>query len=134
LERINLERFQIVEHEQSGFDAVRAAMRAILHGEHSESQLWIAFMARAASDPSQAGIMRNAIEVWVARWAELVERGQRDGSIRAELDPDSVGVELHALVNGLRMRAQFRPSRGSRRWPLAEDDLALLDGLRPGNA
>jgi hypothetical protein len=57
--------------------------------------------------------MRHAIDVWVTRWAALVRRGQSDGSIRAELDAEQVAGEIHALVNGLRLRDQFRPTPGN---------------------
>jgi hypothetical protein len=92
--------------------------------------LWIAFTARASFDPEIATMMRHAIQVWVARWSALVRRGQRDGSIRAGLDPDHVASEIHALVNGLRLRDQFRPSRPSPEWSTIEGDPVLLEGLR----
>lgn len=72
----------------------------------------------------------RAIAVWVARWAELVEAGQRDGSIRSELDSGEIAAELHTLVNGLRLAALLQTnqridSRGRVRVP----HIALLDAL-----
>jgi AcrR family transcriptional regulator len=34
-------------------------------------------------------------------WSQLIARGQRDGSIRDEIDPDATAVVLHGLLRGL---------------------------------
>jgi AcrR family transcriptional regulator len=34
-------------------------------------------------------------------WAELIARGQRDGSIRADIDPDATAVVLHGFLRGV---------------------------------
>jgi AcrR family transcriptional regulator len=131
LERLNVERFEIAGREQTGFDALRASVAAILRGDPSETRSWIAFATRASIDPHTAAAMRRAIEVWVTRWSELVRRGQHDGSIRGEVDADRVAIELHALVNGLRIRGQFAPASATHRWPVPDDHLTLIEGLRP---
>ena len=131
LERLNVARFEIAGREHTGFDALRASISAILDGDPAETRAWIAFTTRASIDPHTAEAMRRAIDVWVTRWADLVRRGQRDGSIRAEVDADRVAIELHAVVNGLRIREQFRPTRPTRHWPVLNDHLVLIEGLRP---
>jgi hypothetical protein len=92
-------------------------------------------MSRASVDRATAGAMRLAIKVWVARWAELVARGQGDGSIRADVAPDQVATELHALINGLRLQTAF-PSRRSpaSRAGRVEQQLVFLRSLDPVDA
>ena len=113
LERMNLERFERARRASDGRAAIAAALAGILRGGVDESRVWIAFMFRASVDRATAAAMRRAIEVWVARWADLVVSGQQDGSIRPDLDPDQVAAELHALINGLRIQASFRSRRSS---------------------
>ena len=125
LERMNLQHFERAREAPNGRAAIEAALHGILRGGAGESRVWIAFMSRASVDRETAGAMRRAIGVWVGRWAELVVRGQGDGSIRADLDPDEVATELHALVNGLRLQAAFR-SRGR-----ADPQLVFLRSLDP---
>jgi AcrR family transcriptional regulator len=128
VERMNLQRFERAREAPNGRAAIEVALHGILRGGAGESRVWIAFMSRASVDRATAGAMRRAIQVWVARWAELVVRGQDDGSIRADLEPDEVATELHALVNGLRLQAVFR-NRGR-----AEQQLVVLRSLDPVDA
>jgi AcrR family transcriptional regulator len=111
LERMNLQRFERARAAPNGRTAIELALNGIFSGGAGESRVWIAFMSRASIDRATAGAMRRAIQVWVARWAELVVRGQGDGSIRADVEPDQVATELHALANGLRLQAAFGSSR-----------------------
>jgi AcrR family transcriptional regulator len=132
VERINLQRFERAGSAPNGRAAITAACRDILVGDRAESRVWLAFMNRASVHPPTARALDRSITAWIARWAELVEAGQRDGSIRAELDPGEVAAELHALVNGLRLAALLRTRRSSR-GPQIDPDLrlALLDALVP---
>jgi AcrR family transcriptional regulator len=132
VERVNLERFERARAEVDGCAAIAAACQEILGGDQAESRVWLAFMNRASIHPQVARALERAIAVWVARWAELVGAGQRDGSIRPELDPDEVAAELHALVNGLRLAALLRADqRDDGRGRAAVSHLALLDALVP---
>jgi AcrR family transcriptional regulator len=132
LERMNLQRFERARAAPNGRTAIEVALNGIFSGGAGESRVWIAFMSRASIDRATAGAMRRAIQVWVARWAELVVRGQGDGSIRADVEPDQVATELHALVNGLRLQAAF----GSSRSPAirAARQLVFLRSLHPADA
>ncbi|MDO8361668.1 MAG: TetR family transcriptional regulator C-terminal domain-containing protein [Actinomycetota bacterium] len=130
MERANLARFDAAQQQPTGLDAITAIVAAIRRAEPRETRLWIAFTSRACVDPAIASMMRHAIEVWVARWAALVVRGQHDGSIRPDIDPARVAREIHALVNGLRLREQFRPAHPSPEWPAFPGDPVLLDSLR----
>ena len=132
LERMNIERFERARRAPDGRAAIAAALAAILRGGVDESRVWIAFMFRASVDRATATAMRRAIEVWVARWADLVVSGQQDGSIRPDLDPDQVAAELHALINGLRIQASFRSRRSSA--VRAERQLVFLQSLDPEDA
>jgi AcrR family transcriptional regulator len=132
VERVNLERFQRARNEPNGRAAITAACQEILGGDRAESRVWLAFMNHAGVDGQTARALDRAITVWIARWAELVEAGQRDGSIHPELDPEEVAAELHALVNGLRLASLLRaaePSDGRRRTTLRQ--LTLLGALAP---
>jgi AcrR family transcriptional regulator len=128
LERLNLERFQRSMQEPSGLGSIRVAVATIMQASHDESRVWTAFMNRAAVDGSSRASMRRAIEAWVKRWQALVVRGQSDGSIRDDLDARHVAVEIHALVNGLRLGAMFNSRRGELT-AAGPTDLALLDAL-----
>lgn len=132
VERINVARFESARTEPDGHSAVVAVCQEILSGDRAESRVWLAFMSRASVDPPTARALDRAIAAWIARWADLVEAGQRDGSIRPELDAGAVATELHALVNGLRLAALLRTPATSAGVP---DDpttrLALLEALVP---
>jgi len=134
LERINLERFEAAARQPSGSEAIRAAIMAILQGSADESRVWIAFMNRAAADGPSRGAMHRAVDAWVKRWQELVTRGQHDGSIRPELDAGQVAIELHALVNGLRLATMFVSRRSATSRPRPLIDLTLLDAITPAEA
>jgi AcrR family transcriptional regulator len=134
MERANVARFDDAQQQPTGFDAIAAIIADIRVADVAEARLWVAFTARAMIDAEIASMMRHAIEVWVARWSALVRRGQQDGSIRADLDPDQLAGEIHSLVNGLRLRDQFRPPRPSPEWPATAGNPVLLDGLRARRA
>ncbi len=135
LERMNLERFERARRASNGRAAIGAALVGILRGGEDESRVWIAFMSRASVDRATATGMHRAIQVWVARWAELVVSGQQDGSIRPDLDPDQVAAELHALINGLRLQAAFgKTGSPAIRAGRVEEQLVLLRSLDPVHA
>jgi hypothetical protein len=56
-----------------------------------------------ATFPAQASIegMSEADERSYDGWAELIRHGQRDGSIRQDLDPNSAAVVLLGLMRGV---------------------------------
>jgi AcrR family transcriptional regulator len=103
LERANLERFQEAREQPNGFARIREAVAKILAAGPEESAVWVAYIERARVDPSTARVWHRGMARWSERWAELVREGQADGSVDARIDPQSAGVELHALVNGLRI-------------------------------
>ena len=132
LELTNLERFEAAEDEATGFEAIRAAIVAMVTGDRDRLRVWISFLGRACTDPAVATTMRRGIQSWTDRWAELVRRGQDDGSITRGLDPDQTAIELYALVNGLGISSLFQtsPSASS-----TGGNVTFLDHLRsPSNA
>ena len=126
LQRVNAERLSLADGEVTGYAALRSAIGAILDNEPDHSKVWIAFIARAMTDKKTASEMRRGTRAWIRRWADLVRRGQRDGSIQADRDPEQVAAALHALVSGLRIDALFRTTHGD-----VGDTLALLDVEAP---
>jgi AcrR family transcriptional regulator len=132
VERVNVSRFESARTEPDGHAAVVAVCQEILGGDRAESRVWLAFMHRASVHPPTARALDRAIEAWVGRWAEFVVAGQRDGSIRPDLDPAEVAAELHALVNGLRLATLLRrPTSSSGTRDDTPTRLALLDALLP---
>ena len=128
LERRNRERFERSREEAGdGFGAIVDAVTSMVGSDLDETRVWLAFVARASTDPATAVAMRRAIAVWDGRWAELVRRGRADGSIRADVDPGRAGAEIHALVHGLSSRAVFATRRAGREVVVP----MLLDALRP---
>jgi AcrR family transcriptional regulator len=128
LERSNLARLEDAGRATTGFEAIRAAVAAIMAADREDSAVWIAFTGRARTNQSTAQAWRRAMDRWSGRWAELVRRGQADGSISRGIDADRAGRELHALVNGLRIDALFRTGE-------PDPSALLLDALRaePGH-
>ena len=131
LERLNLVRFQEAALQPSGFASIRSAIIAILDASHDESRVWTAFINRASIDGPSGESMRYAIEAWVGRWQQLIVRGQHDGSIRDDLDARRLAIELHALVNGLRLGTLFLSTGTEGRSESGRVELALLGALAP---
>lgn len=127
LERRNRERFERSREASDGFGAIADAVTSMVGSDPDETRVWLAFVAKAGADPAISPAMRRAIGVWVGRWAELVRRGQADGSIRADVDPERAGAEIHALVHGLSSRAVFAPRAAGREVVVP----LMLDALRP---
>jgi hypothetical protein len=88
-------------------------------------------MHRATVDRPTGAAMRRAVEVWVERWQEIVERGQLDGSIRPDLDAHEAALQLHALVSGLRLDAMFLATGTGARATEPAVELTLLEALAP---
>jgi AcrR family transcriptional regulator len=127
LERRNLQRFEEAKGEPTGYDAIRAAAVATIAGDRDETRVWISFLARASGDAAIAGIMRRGIGTWTRRWADVLQRGQDDGSIDPDIDTEETAVELYGLINGLRIGSAF----GRASYPaLDRGQLTFLEHLR----
>ncbi|MBL7487571.1 TetR/AcrR family transcriptional regulator [Frankia sp. AgB1.9] len=87
-----------------GLDLVRATVDAYLKRfEHPSSAdralivMWGATFPAAASVEGMLEADRRSYE----GWAGLIEQGQRDGSIRTDLDPRTAVVLLQGLIRGV---------------------------------
>lgn len=88
----------------SGYEALEAALLAELDDDPSvrdHAVVWGEISATAVFDPELREPIRQAVERWQATVARAIKRGQADGSIRRELDPDEAADLLITLVDGL---------------------------------
>jgi TetR/AcrR family transcriptional regulator, transcriptional repressor of bet genes len=105
IEHRTLERFIRAQTSEPARAAIEGAVHSLLGLDDDCAAVWVAFMARGCVEATTARRWRRAERLWVTRWAELVMRGQSDGSIDAELDPTETGRAIHAMVSGLRVSA-----------------------------
>lgn len=68
------------------------------------SGAWGEFRDAAVFDESLRPTLFRYTQEWIDDVAALIKRGQADGSIDRELDPDEVGQHLTALTEGLSTR------------------------------
>jgi AcrR family transcriptional regulator len=126
LERASWDRLQATEKEPNGFASLRRAVLSILGDDPDHAKVWVAFLARGATDPFIGGEVRRGARVWQHRWAEMVRRGQADGSISQGVDAHQIATELWALLSGLRVAALFDPAVMRR---LRRGALAFLESI-----
>jgi AcrR family transcriptional regulator len=72
-------------------------------------------LAAAMERPSLAGIARRMQRTQREFMIELVRQGQRDGSIRPQLDAEAVGLTVNAALEGF-LTQQLEPPAAQRRW------------------
>lgn len=85
--------------------ALRAYFAAAREGVASDPAPFIAlgeFFLRAGRTPKLAGIMRQLEAGWTSFFVALIERGQREGSFRRDLDPPTVARILVTYLGGVR--------------------------------
>ncbi len=87
-----------------------------------EVRVWFAFLGLALTRPVLARAQRVTYRSWRDRVAEYLSAAQRDGAIRADVDPAAEAAALVALVDGIAVQASFEP----RRFPAARQR-ALVD-------
>jgi TetR/AcrR family transcriptional regulator, transcriptional repressor of bet genes len=85
-------------------------------------RVWFAFLGLALTRPVLARAQRVTYRSWRDRVAEYLSAAQRDGAIRADVDPAAEAAALVALVDGIAVQASFEP----RRFPAARQR-ALVD-------
>jgi AcrR family transcriptional regulator len=91
----------------SGRQALVASLTAEIQDEpdiRENSAAWGEFRDLAVFDESLRPAFFRATDRWVGDIAGLVRRGQEDGSIAAELDPEAVAIHLTALTEGMSTR------------------------------
>jgi AcrR family transcriptional regulator len=72
-------------------------------------------LAAAMERPALADTARKMQRTQRDYMIELVRAGQRDGSIRPELDPEGVGLTVNAALEGF-LTQQLEPPATQRRW------------------
>jgi len=87
-----------------------------------EVRVWFAFLGLALTRPVLARAQRVTYRSWRDRVADYLSAAQRDGAIRADVDPAAEAAALVALVDGIAVQASFEP----RRFPAARQR-ALVD-------
>ena len=87
-----------------------------------EVRVWFAFLGLALTRPVLARAQRVTYRSWRDRVAEYLSAAQREGAIRADVDPAAEAAALVALVDGIAVQASFEP----RRFPAARQR-ALVD-------
>jgi AcrR family transcriptional regulator len=87
-----------------GLDLIRVSIDAYLelfeHPTANDRVLIVTWGATFPSESSIEGILdadRRAYE----GWADLITRGQKDGSIRPDVDPTASAVILHGMLRGV---------------------------------
>jgi AcrR family transcriptional regulator len=72
-------------------------------------------MTAAMERPALADIARRVQRNQREFMIDLVRQGQRDGSVRAGLDPEGVGLTVNAALDGFLVH-QLEPPSSQRRW------------------
>jgi AcrR family transcriptional regulator len=90
--------------EMAGLDLVRMSIDAYLElFEHPTAPDRVLIVTWGATFPSESSIegMLDADRRAYKGWSDLIERGQRDGSIRTDFDPAASAVVLHGMLRGV---------------------------------
>ncbi len=87
-----------------GLDLVRVSIDAYLElFEHPTANDRVLLVTWGATFPSESSIegMLDADRRAYEGWADLIRRGQRDRSIRNDIDPAASAVILHGMLRGV---------------------------------
>jgi AcrR family transcriptional regulator len=90
--------------EMSGLNLVRASIDAYLEQfEHPTADDRVLLVTWGSTFPSESSIegMLDADRRAYEGWAQLIVRGQQDGSIRIDVDPAASAVILHGMLRGV---------------------------------
>jgi AcrR family transcriptional regulator len=94
-------------HEGTGRDALVETLVAEIQDDteiRDNSAAWGEFRDLAVFDESLRPAFFRATKRWIDDVAELVQRGQADGSIASDLVPESASQQLTAMTEGLSTR------------------------------
>ena len=90
--------------EMPALDLVRISITTYLElFEHPTADDRVLIVTWGATFPSESSIegMLDADRRAYKGWADLIARGQRDGSIRTDIDPPASAVILHGMLRGV---------------------------------
>jgi AcrR family transcriptional regulator len=86
----------------TGLERVRRALRRTLDPELEETPaLWNEVWSSARDDEELRPVVQARYRAWAERIVELLEEGQRDGSVPASVEPTAAGWRLAATADGL---------------------------------
>jgi TetR/AcrR family transcriptional regulator, transcriptional repressor for nem operon len=121
---------QTLSRAPTGFEQVRAVLE--LYVEYSSGAAGRrgclavgSAVDLASSDPEMAKRLNQIFKTHEKRLVHCVRQGQEDGSIRADVDAESIGRLLACVVQGMRVLGKTGRSREEMTRPI-EQALALL--------
>ncbi len=104
----------LLAHVLTGLAHERPGQAATRHEgtEHAGAAYGVLFAGAAAltAEPELAGPARNAFRAIAAHLADLIQRAQADGGIRADVDPEAAAWLLLSVLSARRMRAAAMPA------------------------
>ncbi|MBL7487988.1 TetR/AcrR family transcriptional regulator [Frankia sp. AgB1.9] len=115
--------------EPRAVDQLGALLPAMLDLIANESGAWsVTRLTRElATEPTLTNIVGEPMAEWVGMVADIVRRGQDDGDLRADLDPDDVAVVLVAAFDGLKSMSDILDGpRAASRFPHRANTLNRL--------
>jgi AcrR family transcriptional regulator len=107
-------------------EAIRIIMvesLAVNEEQRLENLLWAAFVGKAITSPAMSEVLSDVYRDWCQRLVDLINQGQRDGSIRRDIDSGAWSRSAMALVDGLVIQSFFL-SGGERQ---LNEQLRLVD-------
>lgn len=91
-------------------EAIRIIMvesLAVDEEQRMENLLWTAFLGKAITSPAMSQVLSDVYAHWYEQLADLISQGQRDGSIRRDIDSGAWSRSTMALVDGLVIQSFF---------------------------
>jgi TetR/AcrR family transcriptional regulator, transcriptional repressor of bet genes len=126
---------RVAAAEEGTADPVELARAMLVEGlpldreRQAEVRLWFAFLGLALTRPALARDQRLTYRAWRKRVAERLAAAKEQGTLRADVDPETQAAALVGLVDGLAVQATFEPrALGTERQLELVD--ACLDQLR----
>lgn len=107
---------EILEGEQNGLESLRAFMVSVLDRQWADAHRRVCLMINAsvevgASDEGVHDALQANADAFRAVLLELVQRGQRDGSVTTERTAEALAFTLHASLDGLQVQGRLVDDR-----------------------
>lgn len=101
---------------ESGRDALRVFVADVLDVQWADPGRRVCFgihacVESAADDAEIRDVLVANADQFRAVLTGLIDRGQRDGSLRANRDPADLAAVVHVALDGLQVAARVRPER-----------------------
>lgn len=118
------QRAALLELEESGRELLERVVTATLDEQWADAERRACFGITAcvdegAEDTEIATSLETNARAYDEMLAEVIRRGQADGSLRGDRPADHLATALHAFVDGLQVRSRIRPSRDDQRRDVA---------------